>query len=309
MSETEPKLNVAKKIEFLIRARYPIIYIVSSEEARAEAIIKKITDNRDKKIFYWSITKGMEDADGNANPDLREPLKALEYIVKYDVNGVFILRDFHPFLNDPVVIRKLRDVNKALKGCMKNIILLSPILKVPPEIEKEVVIQDFDLPSLEELDHIVDCILRSLENPSKIEIFDDPKKRRKVLEASLGLTAEEAENVFAKSLVQSKQFDIDIILSEKEQIIRKSGVLEFYKPSESFSDVGGLENLKDWLKKRTRAFTPEARSFGLPQPKGIILTGIPGCGKSLTAKVIGSLWKLPLLKLDVGRVFFHLHIN
>lgn len=301
--ETENGININKRIEYLIRARYILINIVSSEEHRVEKSLRDVAFERSKKIFFWSITKGMESEDGSASPDLREPLKMLDHIMDANINGIYILRDFHPFLNDPVVIRKLRDANKALKSSLKNIILLSPILKIPKEIEKEVAVVDYDLPRKKELDDIIEKFIRSVKNPGDILIKEDMVTRNKVIEAALGLTAEEAENVFAKSLVQTGQFDIDIILSEKEQIIRKSGVLEYYKSHEKMKSIGGLENLKVWLKKRSKAFTKEAREFGLPQPKGILLIGIPGCGKSLTAKAISSLWQLPLLKLDVGKVF------
>ena len=127
--------------------------------------------------------------------------------------------------------------------------------------------------------------------------------KQKVIDAAMGLTASEAENVFAKSLVEKGDFDLKIILSEKEQIIRKSGVLEYYHANENMKEVGGLEELKKWLEKRGKAFTSQARDFGLPEPRGILLLGIPGCGKSLTAKAISSMWQLPLLKLDVGKVF------
>lgn len=306
------KNTTNKKIEFLIRARYPLIYIVSSEESRIEKEIKRIVKEREKKqsaqegirkLFHWSITKGMEDETGAVNSELREPLKFLDFIIESDINGVFVLRDFHPYLNDPVVIRKLRDLNRSIKGHLKNILLISPILKIPMEIEKEVAVIDYELPTKEEINLIIDRVLREVNSPSEIEIFHNKEKRDKVIDAALGLTSEEIENVFARSLVESKQFDIDIILSEKEQIIRKSGVLEFYNSMEQISDVGGLENLKEWLYKRSLAFTKKARDFGLPQPKGALLIGIPGCGKSLTAKAISSLWKLPLLRLDVGKVF------
>jgi SpoVK/Ycf46/Vps4 family AAA+-type ATPase len=299
----QKEVSTIKRIEYLIRARYPLIYVVSSEENRVENTLQQIASERNKKLFFWSITKGMESNDGTNNPDLREPIKALDHIAESTVNGIFILRDFHPYLNDPVVIRNLRDLNRTLKTQLKNIIFLSSVLNIPAEVEKEIAIIDFDLPTREVLNTIVESVLRSVENPPNIEIFNDEKKREKIIEAALGLTSEESENVFARSLVESNQFNVDIILSEKEQIIRKSGVLEFYKTSEEISDVGGLEHLKTWLQKRTRAFTKEAREFGLPQPKGILLVGIPGCGKSLTAKAISSLWQLPLLRLDVGKVF------
>lgn len=297
------KLSINKRIEYLIRARYPLLYLVSYEEARVEKALESIADERVKKVYKWSITKGMECPDGTTIKDLREPLKALDHIVSLDVNGIFILRDFHHFIKDPVVIRKLRDVHAVLKNCMKNIILLSPVLKIVPEIEKEIAVIDYDLPDKNEIKKIIEQVGRVLPDTKNIDIYKDPFLYEKVVEAALGLTAEEIENVLAKSLVQSGQFEIDIILSEKEQIIRKSGILEFYKSSDDMKDIGGLQNLKVWLNKRTRTFTKEARDFGLPNPKGIIMLGVPGCGKSLTAKAISSLWKLPLLRLDVGKVF------
>jgi SpoVK/Ycf46/Vps4 family AAA+-type ATPase len=299
------KITPDKQIEYLIRARYSLIYIVSSEESRVESVLKQVAINRSKKLFFWSITKGLQGDDNFCKEELREPLKTLDFIDESDTNGFFVLRDFHPFLQDAVVIRRLRDLNKSLKtqSNNKNIIILSPILKIPQELEKEISIIQFDLPQRNELNDIIGQVIRLVENPETIEVYKDMHKREKILEAALGLTSEEAENVFARSIVQTGQFDINIILSEKEQIIRKSGVLEFYKTDEDIDDVGGLENLKSWLQKRTNAFTPEARDFGLPQPKGVLLIGIPGCGKSLTAKAISNLWKLPLLKLDVGRVF------
>jgi SpoVK/Ycf46/Vps4 family AAA+-type ATPase len=176
-------------------------------------------------------------------------------------------------------------------------------LKVPTELEKEIAVIDYRLPDRNELSGIIERITKSLDNASKLEVLKSPEKLEKIAEAALGLTAEEAENVFAKSLVEKGQFDIEIVLSEKEQIIRKSGVLEYYHANEKMQEVGGLEELKDWLVKRGKAFTPKAREFGLPEPRGILLLGIPGCGKSLTAKAIAGMWQLPLLKLDVGKVF------
>jgi SpoVK/Ycf46/Vps4 family AAA+-type ATPase len=290
-------------IEILIRARYPLIYVVSFEENRVGSRLKEITDARKKQLFNWTITNGLELPDGSWITELKDPIKALEYILQSDANALFVMHDYHHYLNDPVVVRKLRDVAHALKTSRKNVIFLSPVLKVPTELEKEIAVIDYQLPDKAEVTEIITRIAKNLDTAKNLEVLESTEKLDKVVEAALGLTAEESENVFAKSLVQKGQFDIPIILSEKEQIIRKSGVLEYYHASENMQEVGGLEELKNWLIKRGKAFTPKAREFGLPEPRGILLLGIPGCGKSLTAKAIAGMWQLPLLKLDVGKVF------
>ena len=234
---------------------------------------------------------------------LSSVFKVLEYILQSDVNGIFVIKDYHPYLNEPVVVRKLRDIAHSLKTTMKNIVFVSPVLKVPVELEKEITVIDYNLPGKKEIAEIVKEITSSIGDTEKLEINTNKNLFDKVVEAALGLTAEEVENVFAKSLVTTGDFDLKIILSEKEQIIRKSGVLEYCHVNEEMKGVGGLEELKKWLSKRGKAFTPQAREFGLPEPRGILLLGIPGCGKSLTAKAISSMWQLPLLKLDVGKVF------
>lgn len=297
------KNNSGITIETLIRARYPLIYVVSYEESRVDDEMSRITKDRKKELYKWSITKGLEMPDGSLLSDFKDPIKVLEYILQADVNGVFVMKDYHPYLNEPVVIRKLRDVAHALKTSMKNVVFISPVLKIPMELEKEFSVIDYNLPGKEEISEIIKNISANIGDISKLEISKNPTLFQKVTEAALGLTAEEAENVFAKSLVQTGDFDLKIILSEKEQIIRKSGVLEYCHVNENMQGVGGLDELKKWLNKRGKAFTPEAREFGLPEPRGILLLGIPGCGKSLTAKAISSMWQLPLLKLDVGKVF------
>lgn len=295
--------NSGISIETLIRARYPLIYVVSFEENRVESELLRITQNRKKQIYKWTITNGLENPDGSFLGEFKDPIKVLEYILQSDINGIFVMKDYHPYLNEPVVIRKLRDVAHSLKTSMKNVVFLSPVLKVPVELEKEISVVDYNLPGKEEIGQIVKSISESIGEADKLEISKNPMLLQKVVEAALGLTAEEAENVFAKSLVQTGDFNLKIILSEKEQIIRKSGVLEYCHVNENMKGVGGLDELKKWLKKRGKAFTPEARDFGLPEPRGVLLLGIPGCGKSLTAKAISSMWQLPLLKLDVGKVF------
>jgi len=173
-------------------------------------------------------------------------------------------------------------------------------------LEKDFTVIDYTLPGLEELGGQLDGIIGQVADNPNIKIELDEQGREQIVKAALGLTLSEAENVFAKALVLNSALDADdveVVLAEKEQIIRKSGILEFFSAQEQFAEIGGLDSLKDWLKKRGKAFSEAARDFGLPEPKGCLLIGVQGCGKSLSAKAVAGLWKLPLLRLDVGSVF------
>ena len=298
--------RVDKDIEHLMRARYPLIYILSSEEKRVEKSIadvlhaREATKNYKTKIYTWSVTEGVR-VGTEAQGDSKDPLKALRFILeaKKDERAVFILRDLHAFQKNPEVVRLLRDLARNLKETLKTVFMISPLLSVPPELDKEVAVVEYPLPELAEIGVILDRVMSMVPNRKPPE----GQEREHIIEAALGLTADEAENVFAKSLVQTGTFDIDVILSEKERIVRKSGVLEFFRTQEKMDNIGGLDQLKSWLRKRQSAFSEEARKFGLPRPKGILMIGIPGGGKSLTAKAVGASWRLPLLRLDVGKVF------
>jgi ATP-dependent 26S proteasome regulatory subunit len=291
------------ELETLIRARYPIIYIVSWEEKRVEDALRTIARDRGKKIFFWTITQGMVQNPNHRDNATRDPIAALDAVMDSREQALFVLKDYHAFISDVTVTRRLRDLTAALKTSYKTLIILAPNLKLPNELEKDVTVVDYGLPDHEDLDQLLEGIVQSVKDNPQVDTNLTEIERDYILKAAQGLTANEAENVFAKSLVEKHKFDVDVILSEKEQIIRKSGILEYYPFSESIGDVGGLDLLKEWMEKRTVAFTEKARDFGLPSPRGVLLLGVQGCGKSLSAKAIGSLWRLPLLRLDVGRIF------
>jgi SpoVK/Ycf46/Vps4 family AAA+-type ATPase len=185
-------------------------------------------------------------------------------------------------------------------------VLVSPLLSLPPELEKDVTVLDVPLPDAEEIAKIMDGVLESVRGDDRVRVDLSPTLRERMLQAALGLTATEAESIFCKAVVEGLRLDeqdLDLILAEKKQIIRKGGLLEFYELDESLEHVGGIATLKVWLDGRGASFSARARAFGLPEPRGLLLLGVQGCGKSLTAKAIASHWRLPLLRMDVGNVF------
>jgi adenylate kinase family enzyme len=238
----------------------------------------------------------------------RDPLAALEQVIEQVEPAIFVFKDFHPFLtrNHFAVIRRLRDIALQLKNSFKTILLVSPLLEIPPELEKEITLLNFPLPTREDLGLLLDHILEDVSQFQNVRIDLDAAGRARLLQAALGLTLAEAENVFARIIVKDERLsgdDVNEVFAEKQQIVRKSGLLEYYAARETFAEVGGLAALKEWLQKRTTAFTEEARAFGLPAPKGILMLGVQGCGKSLCAKAVSSQWQLPLLRFDMGRMF------
>jgi SpoVK/Ycf46/Vps4 family AAA+-type ATPase len=303
--QNEHKRSSKAEIEDLIKARYSLIWITSAEENRVEEQLRKLCVEREMRLEVWSITEGFKTlANGQGTRDVKDPMKAIDHVVRSEGRALFVLRDFHPFLKEPAVVRRLRDAATELRKTKKSLLILSPVTKIPPELEKSIsAVLDWELPNRQEIEQAARKVLPNLPAATQQVIESDPTHMERVVEAALGLTLVEAENVFAKSAVRTHTFDLDTILEEKKQIIRKSGMLEYYEHREEFSDVGGMEVLKDWLVKRRSAFSSRARDFGLPLPKGILLIGVPGTGKSLTAKAVGSLWQMPLLRLDVGKIF------
>ncbi|HNY11931.1 MAG TPA: AAA family ATPase [Candidatus Wallbacteria bacterium] len=309
-------MAILEDIDVFVKSRYPLIYIVSFEEERVITALSRLAEASKKEVFIWSATQGIYSLSRNAViKGTENPVKALEQIIEYKEKAFFILKDFHYYMEDPFqqylenpvsARRKLRDTVLALRGSFKTLFILSPVLHIPRELEKDIVIIDFPLPCYDEIKVILERTLSNVEKHYnlKFNISDDLKE--KIVKACLGMTASEVENVFAKAIVNDRCFDekdLGLIISEKKQIIRKAGMLEYFEVFDDFSNVGGLGRLKEWLTKRAGAFSQKARDYGLPEPKGLLLLGVQGCGKSLVSKCIASLWKLPLLRFDVGNIF------
>jgi ATP-dependent 26S proteasome regulatory subunit len=306
--------SFADQLETLIRARYPIIYVVSPEEARVQQFVLRIAERRQKNVYEWSCTTGIVPAGTsiqlpkNRTSPTRDPLAALDHVIEQVEPAIFLFKDLHPFLakGNHTVIRKLKEIALQLKNSFKSIIIAGPLLEVPIELEKEITVLNLPLPGPMELSELLDRIVQEVRRFRQVQILLEDGGRERLLQAARGLTLGEAENVFARILVRKERLsgdEVPDVLEEKQQIVRKNGLLEYYEAREDFSAVGGLAGLKVWLQKRALAFSPEARDFGLSMPKGVLLLGVQGCGKSLCAKAVANLWQVPLLRFDIGRMF------
>ncbi len=310
------KETMERKIAILIRAGYPLIVLVTHEEGRAIKTLRTIAngefmDMEERPLQVWSITEGWRSGDGKGTQSaITDPIEAIDYAIK-ETKGIFVMKDLDPYLaQSPILVRRLRDAAVELRLRHKTLILLSPSFKIPIHLDKDAVLVDFDYPGPEDLGGILDSLILSAQKKGEEKGWtikgNDNGFRERTIQAALGLTLTEAENAMARAFILAKaewSRIPSLVLQEKEQIVRKGGFLEFYPPSASIDDVGGLDALKGWLKKRGKAFSRKAREFGLPQPRGLLLLGVQGCGKSLCAKAAANLWNIPLLRLDVGRIF------
>ena len=298
----------------LVNAGFPYIYIPSYEEERITNTIKSIIADRDliksdRKLFIWTQTDGLV-CDGAKTRDTSDPMSAIENLAKSKDDAIYIFKDFHVYFGaertsrpDYAVIRKLRDIIPLLKSSRKTIVFIASKLVIPCDMEKEISILDFDLPTAEEIKVLLEDLISTL-NPENVHLSNDEKIL--LSRSALGLTMQEAENAFCRAIVNLKGLDasaISIIHEEKNQVVKKTGVLEFVKSDLNIDDIGGLENLKKWLIRRNNSWSEKAQAYNLPAPKGVLITGVPGCGKSLTAKAMSAIWGLPLLKLDMGKIF------
>lgn len=296
-------MGFTEELGLLIRARYPIIYIATAEEERAEADIAACaTAQGNRALYTWDFVDGYSGNLNDAGFGKRNPLQSLELVEKLPATApaIFVLRDFHRFLDDVAISRKLRNLARRLKSQPKTLVILSAQLTIPDELSETVTVLEFTLPNAAAIRQEVQQLLGSTGTNLPMATLEE------VVRTCQGLSLERIRRVLSRAIAAHGAFDpndLDLILDEKRQSIRQTQILDYYPAKEQISDIGGLDNLKDWLLKRGAAFSEKARQYGLPHPRGLLLLGIQGTGKSLTAKAIAHHWHLPLLRLDVGRLF------
>lgn len=299
-------MEIHEELSILIRSRQPVISLVSGEEERARDLILLVAQELDhREVYFWNAVTGfrkMTSGVSAIDEGRTDPLTGLQRMEAYRGDALFVLEDFHPYFEEPVVVRMLRNLLYSLRASRKNLILLSPFFKLPPELRDDVPQVFLPLPDFDPLK----TLLHELCEARDVKVDLSAETEEKLIKSALGLTENQARGVFVKSILKYRVLDqtaIQLVLSEKQKIIRKDEVLEFFPAREKISDIGGLDNLKEWLKKRDKAFSGRAKEYGLPNPKGILIIGVQGTGKSLTAKATSALWRLPLLRMDMGKVF------
>jgi len=285
----------------------PLIQIISYEEKRVETHLKNIFQQlkRDQKFIFWDINNGLV-IENQSIKGTNDPVQALNYIMRENSPGFCVFRDLNSTLrNNEAAVRKLREAYRKFKNSKFTLFLLSPEEYFPIELKKEIDIVMFDLPDYDELADLFNRFLHTLKKSGRMIELDEDQRKNFVIGVQ-GLTLDEAYKAFLKAFQGHNRITPDLIRfihEEKKQLIMKEHVLEYFPQRFTLDDLGGLENLKNWLKKRQRAFTKEAREFGLDQPRGFLAMGVSGCGKSLAAKVTASLWNLPLFRLDMNLVY------
>ncbi|MBU2964032.1 AAA family ATPase [Amphritea sp. 2_MG-2023] len=307
-------MDFSKKLKINIQSSAALNQIVSHETLRIRAACSRVANELEQDLFIWNFPEGLvKSTDGGQElfDECDGADSVLEWLLDQSRESsrkpfILLLEDFHHYLtpDNPALINRLRAfaiavATRKVSGCA--VVLSQPISLLPPELEKDTQVLEMPLPSIDDLKKIM------LQAKQRYAIDDrDYQESPNLLEAALGLSTSEAQLAFSKAALEFKRLtesEIPFIVKEKEQVIRKSGHLEYFHPKLTLDDIGGLDNLKSWLKRRREAFTADAREFGLETPRGVLLLGLPGTGKSLAAKAVASAWQLPLLRLDMGKIY------
>jgi AAA+ superfamily predicted ATPase len=301
MSDQDPRRQIA----LLVNSAYPIIYMETWEESRAAAVLEDVAATLGVPLYEWAVTTGLARAGGAPIYNTHEPAQALAAISALTGDGLFLLKDFNKYLDQDVIVRKLRDLTQEFRRERRSIIITAPVVSIPIELGKDAVRFALRLPSEAELNQLAAATLRELTGKYHLRNELHPAQMPALVRSLRGLTLEEARRILTRSILEKSCLDlgtIELVNEAKTRLVKDQGVIEFLKPDATLGSVGGLGHLKAWLEKRRAALSPEAARFGLEPPKGILIFGVQGCGKSLCAKAVAREWNLALLKFDTSRL-------
>jgi SpoVK/Ycf46/Vps4 family AAA+-type ATPase len=308
MEELTKKQQILQELKKFVLSKASIVYILSDEEDRVESLLKELTSTFQPKpkLFIWSPFQGMtgenEKVDNSSNP-----LEALDKVIQRTDQAFYLFEGLHTFLKtDRLISRKLKDVHRSIRNRYSTLFIIAPTLVVPEELHRDMIVYELPMPDATEVERTLMGIISGSPHASKLTESLTPELKDRMVKGALGLSLDQVARAFRSALIGRTTADsslIDAVIEEKGQLIKKSGILNLVVNGPALDEIGGLENLKEWLRKRSKILGSEGRTFGLQLPKGVLITGVSGCGKSLCAKVFASFWGVPLLHLDMARLY------
>lgn len=295
---------VLEDLRSRIEAGYPMLFLQTWEESRWERKLADLALEIERGLVTWTITAGLVPplTTGNSEPSAWE---LLIQIGEYPAGHVFLVKDFHAWINDPVILRRLRDLIPELVSQQKTLIFLGPVAEIPFDLAKDSVRIELPIPDYEDLRAEFDAVLTERRQADESDLNLSSDDEDKLIKAVMGLTTQEARKAWRRALHGRSQLDDGVfttLISEKRTLASGSDLLEFYDLEEGVGDIGGLDSLKEWMSRRAEAYSPRAREQGIPLPKGMLLLGVQGCGKSLTARATARLLSFPLIRLDIANL-------
>src|SRR4030043_1766135 len=308
MEETSKKQQILQDLKKFILSKASIVYILSDEEDRVEGLLRELasTFQPKPKLLIWNPFHGLT-GENEKIENSKNPIEALDKVIQSPEQALYLFEGLHPFLRTDLSLpRKLKDLHRSLRNRYATLFILAPVLVVPEELKRDMVVYELPMPDAIEVERTLMGIISASPQSSKLTEFLTPELKDRLVKAALGLSLDQVARAFRSALIGRTAVDsslIDAVIEEKGQLIKKSGILNLVINRPALEDIGGLENLKDWLKKRSKVLSSEGKSFGLQLPKGVLITGLSGCGKSLCAKVFASFWQVPLLHLDMARLY------
>jgi AAA+ superfamily predicted ATPase len=294
--------DAARDLELLIRSRYPLITVDTVDEDRLRGLLSRVAGRLDVPLFVWSRTRGLA-RQGLLKGiyDTTDPLKALGHLAATGHPGVYLLADFHPYLAEPVIQRKLRETLETFTGDLRALVISGHGLEFPPELKNQSVPYRLALPDLEEIRTEMRRLVSEVRGAQYLEVHLSAEEADELAANLRGLTLDEIRRALRRAMLEDDRLDpsdLKHVLDAKRDAVGDTGLLEFFPPAEVAEPVGGMAGLREWLEKRRAALGERAREFGLEPPRGVLLLGVQGCGKSLFARNVAPVWGLPLVRLD-----------
>ena len=308
MDEPSKKQQILQDLKKFVLSKASIVYILSDEEDRVEGLLKELSSvfQPRPKLFIWNPFQGLTEEQGGIENSMN-PLEALDKVIERADQTFYLFEGIHTFLKtDPLISRKLKDLHRILRNRYSTLFIVAPYLVIPEELHRDMIVYELPMPDANEVERTLMGVISGSPQASPLKESLTPELKDQLVKAALGLSLDQVARAFRSALIGRTTVDstlIDTVLEEKGQLIKKSGILTLVKDRPSLDEIGGLENLKDWLRKRSNILSSDGKSFGLQLPKGVLITGVSGCGKSLCAKVFASFWGVPLLHLDMARLY------